>query len=56
MALRVGDWKLIQIGNKFELYNLAKDPTEKKNLAKLETQRLTKLQQILKAERVKDQQ
>lgn len=37
-ALRVGDWKLIQIGegkdaSKILLYNLAEDPNEKKNLA-----------------------
>jgi arylsulfatase A-like enzyme len=37
-AIRRGDWKLQMVGNpkKIWLFNLAKDPTEKENLAELE--------------------
>lgn len=34
-AVRDGEWKLVAINNKWELYNLKDDPIESKNLAKV---------------------
>ena len=59
LALRVGDWKVLSFANakamkhltyekgpgKYELYNLADDPHEKKNLVKKDPE---KLQMMLK--------
>jgi arylsulfatase A-like enzyme len=53
-ALRDGDWKLILFQNKgskqerAELYNITKDPSEKKNLASEEPVRLQKMRQAMK--------
>ena len=48
-AIRVGDWKLIEFFDpatkeKHALFNLAKDPSEKTNLAAAEPQRVAELQ------------
>lgn len=52
-AIRVGDWKLIEFydapGERPELYNLAADPGEQRNLAGEEMARVAELQQRLKA-------
>ena len=49
-ALRAGDWKLIEYfeDGTLELYNLAKDIGEKKNLAKAEPAKLQELHQLMK--------
>ena len=54
-ALRHGDWKLI-VRDKArpQLFNLAADPYEKKNLAATEPERVAKLQKILNDEQAKD--
>ncbi|MBU6293580.1 MAG: arylsulfatase [Planctomycetes bacterium] len=50
-SLRLGDWKLIRPAKgKAELYNIAADPYEKKNLAVEEPARLKALQERLVAE------
>jgi arylsulfatase A-like enzyme len=50
-SLRLGDWKLIRPAKgKAELYNIAADPYEKKNLAVEEPARLKELQERLVAE------
>ena len=53
-AIREGDWKLIEYFNptrpaKFELFDLAKDPSEKKNLAKANPENTKELQDKLVA-------
>jgi arylsulfatase A-like enzyme len=50
--VRQGDWKLIVIEGKpatFELYNVANDPKEEKNLAAAEPQRVARLRSVLDA-------
>jgi arylsulfatase A len=63
LALRVGDWKVLSFANakamkhltyekapgKYELYNLANDPHEKKNLVKQEPEKLKTLLAQLEA-------
>jgi predicted Zn-dependent protease len=46
-ALVDGDWKLIQ-GSEPELFNLANDPSELKNLASVEPERAGKMQEALR--------
>lgn len=54
-SLRLGDWKIIRPARgKAELYNIAADPFEKKNLANDEPARLKDLQARLAAEHSKD--
>jgi arylsulfatase A-like enzyme len=54
-SLRQGDWKLI-VGDKGkeELYNIAADPYEQKNLAQSEPAKLAELAELLAAEHAKD--
>ncbi|MEM7313263.1 MAG: sulfatase-like hydrolase/transferase, partial [Planctomycetota bacterium] len=49
VGLRVGDWKIVASDDlsSFELYNIAKDPQETKNLAEQEPERFAQLQQQL---------
>ncbi len=49
-ALRMGDWKIVNAarGKPWELYNLADDPTETRNLAKKEAARLKKMAERFK--------
>ena len=51
MAVRVGDWKLQQAQRpqKIWLYNLKDDPTEQRNLADQQPQKVDELQALLKA-------
>ena len=55
-AVRNGDWKLIDYNaaNPSELFNLAKDPYEKNNLAGTETKKLKELETLLEALRKND--
>ena len=55
-ALRRGDWKILSFSNgkTWELYNLAKDPYEKQNLAKSEPERLGTLVAAWKQQRARD--
>lgn len=54
-SLRLGDWKIIRPARgKPELYNIAADPFEKKNLAMDEPARVKELQDRLAAEHAKD--
>ena len=54
-ALRHGDWKLVAPGEKDpQLFNLADDPYEKKDLASTEPAKVAELQTLLTAERAKD--
>jgi len=48
-AMRQGDWKLIEFfeDDRLELYHLADDPGEKRNLAQAETQRAASMRQAL---------
>jgi len=47
-AVRQGDWKLIVRGRgKAELFNLAKDPCEKTNLAARHSDRVAELRKLL---------
>lgn len=51
-ALRVGDWKLVSVRRReaeWELYDLAKDRTETRNLARVEPERVQSMQQQWKA-------
>lgn len=51
LALREGSWKLIQgPGEKVELYDLASDPSEGRDLAREQPQRVRELQEKLAAE------
>jgi arylsulfatase A-like enzyme len=55
-SLRQGDWKLIdRKGGKPELYNIARDPFEKENVAREETAKFTQLKELLLLERAKEQ-
>jgi arylsulfatase A-like enzyme len=49
VGLRIGDWKIIGSDDltSFELYNIAKDPQETKNLAESQPQRFAELRQRL---------
>ena len=42
-AVRVGDWKLVRSGERYELFDLASDPGEKKNLAAKQPSKLAEL-------------
>lgn len=54
-AIRAGSWKLVQKNGKMpELFNLAVDPNEKKNLAKASPEKLQQMIDLLKQERAKD--
>lgn len=58
-ALRMGDWKIVRQNKgkeqgKWEIYNLADDPNEQRNLAKEHPERLEELLQHFEAERVRD--
>jgi len=54
-AVLQGDWKLItRDSGKTELFNLAADPFEKKNLAAKEPQRVAELQALLKKQQASD--
>jgi arylsulfatase A-like enzyme len=54
-ALRHGDWKLIVKGKaKPELYNLAEDPYEKKDLAETQKEKVEALEKLLKEHQAKD--
>jgi arylsulfatase A-like enzyme len=54
-ALRHGDWKLIERRNgKRELFNLADDPSEKRDLAESEPRRVTELVERLENARKLD--
>jgi arylsulfatase A-like enzyme len=57
-ALRRGDWKLIRKGTgakaTFELYDLARDPNEKRDLARRETERVARLKALLLSEVERD--
>ena len=53
--LRRGDWKLIAMNQgRPQLFNLAADPFEKRDLAEAEPERVAELQKLLAAERAKD--
>jgi len=53
--LRRGDWKLIAMNQgRPQLFNLAADPYEKRDLADAEPERVAELQKLLAAERAKD--
>lgn len=55
-ALRQGEWKLIsRPKGQPELYNLADDPYEKKDVAKVNAKKVEELQKILKEQRSKDE-
>lgn len=49
VGLRIGDWKIVGSDDltSFELYNIAKDPQETKNLAESESKRFAELKQRL---------
>lgn len=53
-ALRHGDWKLIVRGGRRELYNLADDPHEKRNLADERPELVAELQKKLRAAQKED--
>lgn len=53
LALRAANWKLIENRNGVELYDLAADPAETRNLAGAEPQRVETLRAQLAAERAK---
>ena len=47
-ALRVGDWKLVRVPHRMpEIYNLAKDPGETRNLAAREPKRVNQMMRAL---------
>jgi arylsulfatase A-like enzyme len=51
-AVRVGAWKLIESkGPKYELFNLADDPLEKKDLAAEQSGQVEKLKEVLKQQK-----
>lgn len=57
VALRQGNWKIVRLGvsskkpKAYELYNLAKDPSEKSNLAKKFPERVKELSDLLESHR-----
>jgi len=54
-ALRVGDWKLIELrAGETELYNLREDPAEENNLADTESHRRDELISLLRRQQEKD--
>ncbi len=57
-AVIQGDWKLLHLdirdGGKFELYNLASDPSENHNLVDLFPRKATELHEIMKRARTED--
>ncbi len=57
-AVIKGDWKLLHLdirkGGKYELYNLASDPSENHNLINLFPQKATELKKIMKSARIDD--
>ena len=54
-ALRVGDWKLIELRTgATELYNLREDPGEENNLADIESHRRDELISLLRRQQEKD--
>ncbi len=54
-ALRVGDWKLIELRTGVtELYNLREDPAEENNLADIESHRRDELISLLRRQQEKD--
>ncbi len=54
-AVIKGDWKLLHLdirkGGRFELYNLASDPSENHNLIDLFPRKATELKEIMKSAR-----
>jgi arylsulfatase A-like enzyme len=48
-ALRVGDWKLVRTSGEVELFDLSRDPGEKRNLARSQPDRLDQMQARLLA-------
>jgi len=55
-SLRIGDWKLVESNNKqrYELYNIAEDPSEKTNLASTYLKRVTSMMVTLAEVRAAD--
>lgn len=57
-ALIQGDWKLLHLdireGGRFELYNLASDPSENHNIIDLFPRKAAELQEIMKGARTED--
>ncbi len=58
-ALRLGDWKIVRQNKgkdagRWELYNLADDPSEKQDLAKANPERVTQLSEMFESQRAKD--
>jgi arylsulfatase A-like enzyme len=53
-SMHQGDWKLIVRGKTQELYNLASDPNETKNLRRSHPERVAALGKLLAAEQAKD--
>jgi arylsulfatase A-like enzyme len=54
-ALRHGDWKLIAFrGGKVELFNIAEDPFEQRNLANDQPQKVAQLQRLVAQQRALD--
>jgi len=55
-SLRIGDWKLVESNNKqrYELYNIAEDPSEKTNLASTHLKRVTTMMARLEEARAAD--
>jgi arylsulfatase A-like enzyme len=56
-AVRVGDWKLIEIGGeraRTELFHLADDPFEKRDLAAEQPRQVAKLREVLKQQQALD--
>ena len=55
-SLRVGDWKLVESNNKqrYELYNIARDPSEKMDLAATELKRVKAMMVTLEQVRAAD--
>jgi len=46
-AIRRGDWKLLNAADRVELYDLKNDPSETKNLAELEPERVAELRKFM---------
>jgi arylsulfatase A-like enzyme len=54
VGVLAGDWKLIVRGTQAELYNLADDPAEKKNLAADNAPKVEELRKLLAAQQKLD--